>query len=179
MTGVDHPWETEDPFGMWSRLGALAHGPVLLARVPGIAVGLRCVFAFPEGLKLWFVAHARDVDLVPANPSPRSEEEAAELSRRWSEFPAGADEPVVHVGVGGIRQRLPLHARGDHSSGTGARHVSGELRVLGLPADGRVTVDVSWGPSLPETSTTLQLENLEEVAASAVALVVPAEPTGR
>lgn len=167
------PWEAEDPFDVWSHLGAIAHGPVVLARAPGIAVGLRCVFAFPGGLKAWFVAHARDATSIPADPPARSEEEAAERSRRWQEFPASPDEPVVRVSAGGVRQRLPLHARGDHLAEAGARHVSCELRVLGLPPDGRLTVDVAWGPRLSRTSTTLHLEDLERVAASAVQLVVP------
>ncbi|WP_432510096.1 hypothetical protein [Kineococcus sp. SYSU DK001] len=169
-----NPWEVEEPFGAWGSLGALAHGPVVLARAPGIGVGLRCVFAFPEGLKLWFVAHCRDVAVLPENPSPRSEEEAAEQSRRWQEFPASPDDPVVHVTVDGRRQRYALFERQDNASwAAGERYDSCELRVPGLPADGCVTVDVAWGPALPTTSTTLRLDGLAQVAATAVPLVEP------
>ena len=43
------------------ELGSIAHGPVLLDRGHGIAVGLRCVFAHRTGLHLPLVLIARDV----------------------------------------------------------------------------------------------------------------------
>jgi hypothetical protein len=34
------------------ELGAVVHGPALLARTDEVAVGTRCVFAHPQGLHL-------------------------------------------------------------------------------------------------------------------------------
>ncbi len=52
------PWEIEDSDQTWRSLGAIAHGPVLLAKVPGIAIGLCCLFAHPDRLTAWLVARA-------------------------------------------------------------------------------------------------------------------------
>lgn len=48
------------------ELGAVVHGPVVLARSPGIAAGLRCVFAHPTGLHLPLVLRAEGVQAEAA-----------------------------------------------------------------------------------------------------------------
>ncbi|MGY1841507.1 MULTISPECIES: hypothetical protein [unclassified Modestobacter] len=58
-------------------LGAVVHCPVLLARSPGIAAGLRCVFAHPGGLHLPVVVRAEGVQAEAAGrrtfPHPDAE----------------------------------------------------------------------------------------------------------
>jgi hypothetical protein len=67
------------------ELGVVFHGPVLLARSPGIAAGLRCVYAHPGGLRLPLVLRAADVqaDAAARTTSPRFRDDAGDREP-WS-----------------------------------------------------------------------------------------------
>ena len=92
----EQPREVEEPNDTWRRLGAIVHGPAVLARAPGIAVGLRCVFAYPDSLSIWLVARA-EAALIPQDPPPRSDAEAVVQAQREALWPGRPHDPLVHV----------------------------------------------------------------------------------
>ncbi|WP_432572292.1 hypothetical protein [Kineococcus sp. SYSU DK005] len=164
------PWQVQDSQATWSSLGAIAHGPVLLARAPGIAIGLRCLLAHPDRLSAWLVASAEAAS-TPQDLRTRSAGEATaqeDLREHWPEPPGN---PVVHASVDRVPQRLFLGERNDARGGDGVRRISCVARIFGLPTDDRLGLRVSWGPALPPTSTTLDLPGLREIAAGAIRFV--------
>jgi hypothetical protein len=165
------PWQIEDTDQTWRSLGAIAHGPVLLARVPGVAIGLRCLFAHPDRLTAWLVARA-DAAFIPPVLPPRSEAEGAVQADLYEHWPGQLNDPLVHATVDFMPQRLSLVERNDFTGhGDGVLRLSCAARIFGLPTDDTLGLEVSWGPALPPTSTTLQLPNLRQTAASAVPFV--------
>lgn len=164
------PWEIEDSDQTWRSLGAIAHGPVLLAKVPGIAIGLRCLFAHPDRLTAWLVARA-DAPFIPQVLPPRSEAEAAVQQALGEHWPGQANDPLVHAFVDHYPQRLSLTERNDVWEDGRTRRLSCAARIFGLPTDGTLGFEVSWGPALAPTRTTLQLPDLRRTVASAVQLV--------
>lgn len=169
-----------DPEGMWSSLGGIAHGPVVLARAPHIVIAVRCVMAFPEGLRAWLVADTTDINLIPPAPSPPANHtEAAQRMHEWEQWPGPADDPVVHVTVNGHRRRmLMLDGRSDDAD-PGAKHIDVPVRIDGLPRDGLVHFEVSWKPGLPLTSKTLHLPQLQQALTEVRHLVHSAWDSGR
>jgi len=167
------PWQIEDSDQTWRSLGAIAHGPVVLARVPGIAIGLRCLFAHPDRLTAWLVARA-EAAFIPQVLPARSDAEARVQGELWELWPGQPNDPLVHAFIDHMPQRLALGDRNDAYGGHGVLHMSCAVRILGLPTDDKLGFEVSWGPALAPTSTTLNLPNLRQVAASA-ALLVPDE----
>ncbi|GAB3464046.1 hypothetical protein AB1207_12050 [Kineococcus endophyticus] len=134
-------------------LGAVVHGPVVLARAPGIVAALRCVFAHSEGLSLPFVLRAEGVQA-----------EAASRQSQWGavdeDGPQGWSEPVVVVRVGkheGFAD--PAQARG--SAGDDAYDLDANFWIDVLPDElsgNRLELTVSWPQAgLPETTTVLTL----------------------
>ena len=89
-----HRWAAAVPP---DELGVVVHGPVLLARSPGIAAGLRCVYAHPGGLRLPLVLRAAGVQAEAAGrtTSPRFRDDAGDREP-WS-------GPTLDVEVDGIR----------------------------------------------------------------------------
>lgn len=169
------PWAIEDSDQTWGSLGAIAHGPVVLAQAPGIVVGLRCLFAHPDRLTAWLVATA-DAAFIPQVLPPRSEAEARVQSDLWEQWPGFANDPLIHATVDFMPQRLSLLERNDgYGDGDGVRRVSCSARIFGMPTDDTLGFEVSWGPALPPTHTTLQLPNLRRTAAGAVPFV-PDDP---
>lgn len=164
------PWEIEDSDQTWRSLGAIAHGPVLLAKVPGIAIGLRCLFAHPDRLTAWLVARA-DAPFIPQVLPPRSEAEAAVQGALWEHWPGPANDPLVHAFVDHYPQRLSLGERNDVWDDGRTRRMSCAARIFGMPTNGKLEFEVSWGPALAPTHTTLDLPDLPQIAASAVLLV--------
>ena len=171
------PWRIEDSEQTWRSLGAIAHGPVLLAKVPGIAVGLRCLFAHPDRLTAWLVARA-DAAFIPQVLPARSDAEAAVQAALWEHWPGQPNDPLVHAFVDHMPQRLVLGQRNDGYRGYDVLRLSCAVRILGLPTDDKLGFEVSWGPALAPTTTTLHLPNLRQIAASAVPFVDdgPASP---
>ncbi|WP_432574102.1 hypothetical protein [Kineococcus sp. SYSU DK005] len=171
------PWRIEDSEDTWSSLGAIAHGSVLLAKVPGIAIGLRCLFAHPDRLTAWLVARA-DAAFIPQVLPARSEAEAAVQAELWQHWPGSPNDPLVHATVDFVPQRLVLGERSDAHGDGRVVHISCAARIFGMPTDGKLGLEVSWGPALAPTFTTLDLPGLHEIAASAVRFVddEPASP---
>lgn len=160
------PWMVEDSDRTWRSLGVIVHGPVILAKVPGITIGLRCIFAFPDRLTAWLAATA-DAAFIPQVLPPRSDAEAAVRGQQWEQWPGNANDPLVHAFVDHMPQRLALTERNDTWDGHDERRLSCAMRIFGLPTDDQLGFEVSWGPALAPVSTTLQLPDLQRLAASA------------
>lgn len=172
------PWQIEDSDATWRSLGAIAHGPIVLARVPGITIGLRCLFAHPDRLTAWLLACA-DPAFIPQILPPRSEAEAAvqaELGQVWT---GQLNDPLIHASVDFMPQRLSLIERNDAYGDYGELRLACAARIFGMPTDDKLGFEVSWGPALAPTYTTLHLPNLRQIAATAVPFVRddPTSPT--
>ncbi|MFQ1002745.1 hypothetical protein [Modestobacter sp. SSW1-42] len=151
------------------ELGVVVHGPVVLARSPGIIAALRHVVAHPDALYLSMVVHADGVQA----------EAAARDRQRWrsADRPAagtaGSDPwsgPLVTVAVDGEERTVdPGTSR---SSGGPDSYDSDTLyRVGRLPPDGRLQLTVAWPQAgLAEATTVLQLDDLRDLAARVVRL---------
>jgi hypothetical protein len=147
-------WPDEQPA---VHLGIVAHGAAVVARSPGIGLGMRCVFAYPDGLALWLALHATGV-------------QAEAAGRRTGSYRRGS-EPVLRAEINGQAVEVaPLES----STGQGQDHYQSELRcwVAALPSDGRVTLTGSWVEAgLAEGSVELRLTGLAEVATGVLRLV--------
>ena len=165
------PWQIEDSDQTWRSLGAIAHGPALLAKTHGIAIGLRCLFAHPDRLTAWLVACA-DARFIPQVLPARSDAEAAVHADLWEHWPDAPNSPLVHAFVDHMPQRLVLTDRNDaYGDGPHSLRLACAARIFGMPTDDKLGFEVSWGPALAPTHTTLELPNLREIAASAVRFV--------
>jgi hypothetical protein len=118
------------------ELGAVVHGPVLLARSPGIAAGLRCVFAHPTGLHLPLVLHAEGV-------------QAEAAGRRIFPAPGGTADPgpwsgpVLTVEADG--ESRTADAGGQESSGSSdAFDLAANYWIGRLPRDGVLRLTFAW-----------------------------------
>jgi len=146
-------------------LAPVVHGPVVLGRAPGIAVGLRCIFGYPQGLSLPMVLRARGVQAEAASrltfPAPgRSLPEAGEPELG----------PLLTVEVDGAGQ--VLRPSSEESSGGGdAFDLEAAYWVAGLPSDGRLRLTVAWPRAgLPETGVLLTLPDLHDLDARVLSL---------
>lgn len=134
-------------------LGAVVHGPVVLARAPGIVAALRCVFAHSAGLSLPFVLRAEGVQA-----------EAALRQSRWGgideDGPQGWSEPAVAVRVGG-HEGFADASQASGSGGEDAYDLDANFWIDVLPDElsgNRLELTVSWPQAgLPETTTVLTL----------------------
>ncbi|GAA0306761.1 hypothetical protein [Kineococcus aurantiacus] len=133
-------------------LGAVVHGPVVLARATGVVAGLRCVFAHADGLSLPFVLRAEGVQAEAAARQSFSGHVPLD------EFGPGTwSEPVVAIGVDGD-EGLADPSQSSGSGGEDAFDLDATYWVDRLPTDGRLTVTVSWPQAgLPLTRTELEL----------------------
>ncbi|WP_380170619.1 hypothetical protein ACFEMC_16375 [Kineococcus sp. DHX-1] len=137
-------------------LGAVVHGPVVLARAPGIVAALRCVFAHSTGLSLPFVLRAEGVQA-----------EAALRQSRWGgiddDGPQGWSEPAVAVRVGG-HEGFADASQASGSGGEDAYDLDANFWIGVLPdqaaGDHRLELTVSWPQAgLPGTTTVLTLRS--------------------
>lgn len=145
-------WNARGPL---DELGAVVHGPVVVARSPGIAVGLRCVFAPPTGLHLPLVLLAEGVQAEAAVRQSRgsshghSSEAAALTLRAEVDGQDGWADATTSAWTGST-DRFELQA--DHWIGA-------------LPADGRLTLTAGWpeaGLAEQRTELTLDLGHLAD-----------------
>ncbi len=154
-------------------LGVVVHGPAVVARSPGIAIAVRCIFARPGGLELDLVLRAVGVQAEAASRQSFGEHtdgprEADGSGRPWQ----GGSEPDLAVEIDGRRAVVYPFEQG--SSGGGDEFTS-ELRfaVGTLPSDGRVTLIASWPRAgLAEAAVTLTLTALDALQERVVQLPV-------
>ncbi|MFD0483021.1 hypothetical protein ACFQ46_10480 [Kineococcus sp. GCM10028916] len=134
------------------ELGAGVHGPVVLARSPGIVAGLRCVFAYTDGVSLPFVLRAEGVQAEAANRQSFSGQTSLdEIGPGTSSWPSVAVQIGDHEGLVDASQ-----AGG--SSSDDVYDLDANFWIDALPADGRVVVTVSWVQAgLAESRTELRL----------------------
>lgn len=143
----DHVWQ----YGpLPDALGAVVHEPTLLARGQGIAVGLRCVFAHPNGLHLPLVLAARGepADLAGGAGFGHPDSPSRLLLTATVNGKRGLVEPVATSGSGGSGRFDSRQA----------------YWISELPNDGLLRLVVSWPQiGLPGTATDLQLRDLEDL----------------
>ncbi|MDQ1288598.1 MAG: hypothetical protein QG622_2164 [Actinomycetota bacterium] len=147
-------------------LGAVVHGPVIIARSPGVVVGLRCVFAYPEGLRLPVVVVATGVHA-----------EAAQRQRGYWGSPDGdLGEPpgsswlLLDVQVNGKEGEVEPFAEAD-STGEDRHVQESEYWIGELPDDGTLRLGAAWPQvGLAPSAVTLALPGLREAAATAIPL---------
>jgi hypothetical protein len=147
------------------ELGAVVHGPVVLARSRGITAGLRCVFAHPGGLHLLLVLRAVDVqaeaagrhsghhrgELVPPGPDP------------WSGM-------VLTVEMDG-ESRTADPAGQVSGSHTDRFDLEADYWIGRLPRDRRLQLTAAWPQAgLTASSTLLQLDDLDDLGGRVLSL---------
>ena len=156
-----HRWPAAVPP---DELGAVVHGPVLLARAPGIAAGLRCVFAHPGGLRLPFVLRASGV---------QAEAAGRRTFRRPHEETGGGDPwsgVTLHVEVDGVAG-IADAANQESSGSADAFTLESTYWIDRLPRDGRLRLTVAWEQAgLAGTTTELRLDDLGNLGDRVVAL---------
>ncbi len=147
------------------ELGVVVHGPVRLARSPGIAAGLRCVFAHPDGLQLPFVLRATGVLAEAAG-------------RRTFHRPPDegrTDEPwsgvTLHVEVDGI-DGIADAANQESSGSADVFTLESTYWIDRLPGNGLLRLTVAWPQAgLAGTTTELQLDDLRGLGDRVVPLL--------
>jgi hypothetical protein len=145
------------------ELGAVVHGPVLLARSPGIAAGLRCVFAHPGGLHLPLVLHAEGVQAEAAGRRTFPPPGGASGRDSWS-------GPVLTVELDGESRTADAGSQ-ESSGGSDAFDMAAAYWIGRLPRNGVVTLTFAWPQAgLSGGTVTLQLGDLTDVAARVVPL---------
>ncbi|WP_432510097.1 hypothetical protein [Kineococcus sp. SYSU DK001] len=160
-------------------LGVVVHGPAVLARGPGIGVGLRCAFGYPDGMVLSTDTKAvgpAAQEVHDVSPRPRSGR-----SRSRSRVPARPPRPHSALRFEVLQDGEPRetevllhstwsHGRGDPDAGTFEPAVTISVDWW-LPSpwiagprhprpgeDGTVTVRTGWPEvGLPTTTTVLTL----------------------
>jgi hypothetical protein len=161
MTG--HRWAAAAPS---QELGAVAHGPLLLARVgsdtDGIAVGARCVIAHPTGLLVPVVLMASGVYAEAARrlrfPSDQS------VADNWSGL-------VVTAQLDGLAGEVLPQAE-QSSAGDEAYQQETNYWIGALPEDETLLLTVAWPRiGLPQTTTTVDLPGLHHTATQTIALL--------
>ena len=152
---MTHRWP---PRAVPDELGVVVHGPVVLARSPGIAAGLRCVFAHPTGLHLPLVLRARGVQAEAAmRRTSRRERGEVPAVEPWS-------GPLLTVEVNGRRGTCD-HGRATSSGGQEHYAADAAHWIDELPRDGRLALTLSWpAAGLAEATTVLQLDDLGDLA---------------
>lgn len=133
-----------------NSLGAIAHGPAILGHNGAVSAGLRCAFAYPEGIELLIVVAAIDIhaDAASLHTFPRPDAVGRDP---WS----GLQVTVELDGqVGGA------DAFRSESSGSGDRFTQESHYFLDpLPADPLLLVAVAWPRiGLTEHRTELRLD---------------------
>lgn len=145
------------------ELGAVVHGPVLLSRAPGIVAGLRCVVAHPGRLLLPLVVRAEGVQA-----------EAAGRQTFHDGLPlgeVGGSQPQLHVTVDEMSGYADASAT-QCSGGGDAFSLDADYWITHHPRDGRLHVSIAWPEAgLPETSTVLVLEGLDDAQERIVRLL--------
>jgi hypothetical protein len=173
-------------------LGALAHGPCILSAGPGIGIGLRCIFAFHDGLLLSIEVKAigqAAQDAYDSHNHPRSGRGGRGGRRAHPQpprLPLSSVRLDVPESAAGIRPdgekwlRLDTHfdstshtARGFSQDNPGTPAYVQDLDVWwpDLPEDAHLPLEAGW-PELGAamTTTVLALDNLDQLDEQVVRL---------
>jgi hypothetical protein len=165
-------WPLERPPD--DEMGVVVHGPVLLARSPGIAAGLRCVFAYPSGLQLPLALRAEGVQAEAANRGSYSPGLGERSGQPWRGEPWPG--PALLAGTDGEQRRV---VPGAATSGGGRMlggtddgyRFDGFYWIGHLPTDSTLRLTIAWPEAgLAETTTVLKLANLDELTTRVVHL---------
>lgn len=155
-----HRWPAQLP--PRDELGAVVHGPVVLARSPGIAAGLRCVFAHPGGLHLPLVLRADGVQAEAASRRtfPRHRPGESPPAERAREAWGGLLLSIEVDGESGIADPAAQEASG----GADAFDLEASYWVGRLPSDRRLRLTLAWPRAgLAEDVTLLTLDDLHDL----------------
>ncbi|WP_146099645.1 hypothetical protein [Kineococcus xinjiangensis] len=168
---LDEEWRPWPHWPFIVGLGKIVHGPALLCAGPGVGMGVRCVFAYPEGLIVSFsVRGVGDAVRLIGYASPTAgtpEVDPDDPGLPLSEVRLAFTVDRRHVGLTGT-------PRGRIFSGamTGDRDPDPvpiyerdlDAWVAPLPRDGRLQVQAGWPEvGLPLSTTILTLHGLDEV----------------
>lgn len=137
-------------------LGAVVHGPALLARDVGIAVGLRCVFAYAGGL------------LLPLALAVRGEPANLAGAVSFGNDPAPTLRLVATMnGKSGAVESWRTEGLG----GSGRYDLHSTYWISELPTDDRLRLTVAWPEiGLSETGTDLLLSELTDLENRVISL---------
>lgn len=116
------------------QLGAVVHGPVVVARSPGVVAALRCVFAFDAGLHLFGVVRCQGVQAEAASRQTFPRREGREDMPR--------SEPRLIVRTDGLEGAA--HRWGSASGGNDQFGMELNYWVGTVPSDGRLHLEMSW-----------------------------------
>lgn len=171
---TEHQWPAQLPP---HELGAIAHGPLILAQAPGITAGLRCVYAHPSGLHLPLVLRASGEHIRDAtawNPGTLRRYPSGSFAERENSQHGYTpySEPQLIVEVNGTR---------GVATTTGALHASDDDQVWArdaaywiddLPRDGLLRITLSWPQAgLPQTRSELTLTDLDNLTSRVLPLI--------
>ena len=151
-------------------LGAVVHGPLVLAAGSGVAVGLRCVFAHQTGLHLPLVVLATGVHAEAAGR--QTGQPAAPPGYRPSDPPGWSHLQVSGEVNGRVGEMEPFSA--SRSSSLDRYTEQAEYWIGELPGDGVLRLTVGWPRiGLDPATTTLQLGPPDQIATGAITLLRP------
>ncbi|WP_369054905.1 hypothetical protein [Kineococcus terrestris] len=166
-------------------LGAVVHGPCVLSAGPGVGIGLRCAFAYLDGLLLSVEVKAVGQAAQAADES-RIHLGSRSGYRHVPRLPLSSPRLSVPASAAGLRpdgqlwRRLEPHydrtsrttrGAGGEDPGTPAYIQDLDLWWPTVPEDARLPVEAGW-PELgaPMTTTVLALRNLDDLAEKVVRL---------
>ena len=147
---VVHRWPALLPPG---ELGVVVPGPAILARSPGIVLGLRCIFAQSGGLLLPTVVRAEGVQAEAALRRIRPRSEAGDV----------LSEPRLVAQVDGM-SGVADSFRDSASASEDAYEGDAAYWIGAIPLDRRLRLTVGWPEAgLRESSTELTLTGLDRL----------------
>jgi len=151
-------------------LGAVVHGPLVLARSTGVAVGLRCVFAHRAGLHLPLVVLACAIHAEAAGR--QTGQPPAPPGYRPSDPPGWSQLEVVGELNGRTGEMLPFSAT---RSGSLDRYTEqAEYWIGELPRDGVLRLTVAWPRiGLDAATTTVRFDPPGQPTTQAITLLEP------
>ncbi len=147
------------------ELGAVVHGPVILARANGIVAGLRCVFGHSGGLLLPVVLRATGVQAEAAfrQTSSRRRRSMTQAGTTDSGQAPSQSLPQVQVGVN-ERTGIAESSSSTRSASKDAFEMQAHYWIGELPRDRLVRISVAWPQAgLPQSQIVITLDDLEDL----------------
>jgi hypothetical protein len=147
------------------ELGVIVHGPALLGRATGVAVGIRCVFGYPSGLAFTVVLFATGVHGEAA-----ARQQGHHVAPGPGTPPPRLSELTLEAEVDGIPG--PVGAGTGQSYWRDERYYSdAQCWIDVLPGDGRLVLTARWlEVGLPHSRTELTLRGLDAIGTDLIRL---------